>query len=52
MGGKLCNGTEQWGGANISGLESGVGSKLQERTGKWRNLSKLTSIKRAIWLQA
>ena len=35
MGGKLCNGAESGGGANISGLESGVGNKLQERTRKW-----------------
>ena len=43
-------GLKSGGGANISGLESGVGNKLQERTGKWGvvNLSKLTTIKRAI----
>ena len=28
-------GLKSGGGANISGLESGVGNKLQERTGKW-----------------
>ena len=47
-------GMKSGGGANMSELESGVGNKLQERTGKWGvgNVSKLPSIKRAIWLQA
>ena len=46
----FVTGLKSGGGANISGLESGVGNKLQERTGKWGvvNLSKLTTIKRAI----